>query len=169
MNLEYKNLLPEHFADHSRVWIYQSNRLFSLSEALQLEQHLEHFVANWKAHGDAVNGFATLLFGQFIVLMADETNVQVSGCSTDSSVRFIKELGQQYGVQFFDRQLLGFVINEKVQVLPLNQVDYALKNGFIQAETLYFNNTVLSKKDLIENWLIPIKKSWLSRKLESIG
>lgn len=169
MTLAYKDLLPVDFADHSRVWIYQSNRLFSLSEALQLEQHLERFVANWQAHGEPVKGFATLFFGQFIVLMADETNVHVSGCSTDSSVRFIKEIEKLYGVQLFDRQMLGFVIKDKVQILPLNQMDYALKNGFVDEETIYFNNTVLTKKDLSENWLIPLKKSWLANKLKSVG
>lgn len=165
MNLAYKDLLPQDFADHSRVWIYQSNRLFSLSEALQIEQHLENFLANWKAHGAPVKGFATLFFGQFIILMADETDVHVSGCSTDSSVHFIKEIERIYNVQLFDRQLLGFVIKGKVQVLPLNQIDYALQNGFIDEHTLYFNNTVLTKKELEDNWLIPVKQSWLSRKL----
>lgn len=165
MNLAYKDLLPEDFDDHSRVWIYQSNRLFSLSEALQIEQHLENFLANWKAHGAPVKGFATLFFGQFIILMADETDVHVSGCSTDSSVHFIKEIERIYNVQLFDRQLLGFVIKDKVQVLPLNQIDYALQNGFIDADTLFFNNTVLTKKELEDNWLIPVQQSWLSRKL----
>lgn len=169
MNLAYKDLLPEDFADHSRVWLYQSNRLFTLSEALQIEQHLENFVANWKAHGDPVKGFATLFFGQFIILMADETNVHVSGCSTDSSVHFIKEIERLYHVQLFDRQMLGFVIKDKVQVLPLNQIDYAIKNGFIDGDTLYFNNTVLTKKDLSEKWIVPVKESWLTRKLESVG
>ena len=168
MNLAYKDLLPEDFADQSRVWIYQSNRLFTLSEALQIEQHLENFISNWKAHGDPVKGFATLFFGQFIILMADETNVHVSGCSTDSSVHFIKEIERLYGVQLFDRQLLGFVIKEKVQVLPMNQIDYAIQNGFIDADTLYFNNTVLTKKELEDNWLVPVKQSWLSRKLPQI-
>lgn len=168
MNLEYKELLPEDFSDHSRVWIYQSNRLFSLSEALQIEQHLENFLANWKAHGVPVKGFATLFFGQFIILMADETDVHVSGCSTDSSVHFIKEIERLYQVQLFDRQLLGFVIKDKIQVLPLNQIDYALKNRFINGDTLYFNNTVLTKKEMSDNWLIPVKQSWLSKKLESV-
>lgn len=169
MNLAYKELLPENFSDRSRVWIYQSNRMFSLSEALELEQHLESFLANWKAHGDPIKGFATLFFGQFIVLMADESAVQVSGCSTDSSVHFIKDVEKRFNVMLFDRQLLGFVVNNKIQVLPLHQIDYAIKNGFINADTLYFNNTVLTKKELAENWLIPVRESWLAKKIAIIS
>ena len=47
----------------------------------------------------------------------------------------------------------------------MNQVDYALENELLTADTLYFNNTVLTKKELEENWIIPVRSSWLSRKL----
>jgi hypothetical protein len=89
MNFSYHHLVPQDFDDQSRVWIYQSDRLFSMSEALDIEQMLEQFTSGWNYHGDPVKGFATLFFGQFIVLMADETATGVSGCSTDSSVRLI--------------------------------------------------------------------------------
>jgi hypothetical protein len=165
MNLNYRNLLPEDFSPASRVWIYQSNRLFSLSEALTIEDKLNDFVAGWNSHGDPVKGFATLFFGQFIILMADESATGVSGCSTDSSVRLIKELERMFQVNLFDRQTLAFVVKEKVQLLPLNQLNYAVQNGFVSSETLYFNNTVLNKQELVDNWIIPVKESWLARKI----
>ena len=93
MNLNYKDLLPEGFSSASKVWVYQSNRLFTLSEALEIEELLNSS-AEWRSHGAKVNAFATLFFGQFVVFMADETEADVSGCSTDSSVRFIKKLGK---------------------------------------------------------------------------
>jgi hypothetical protein len=165
MNLNYRNLLPEDFSPASRVWIYQSNRLFSLSEALTIEDKLNDFVAGWNSHGDPVKGFATLFFGQFIILMADESATGVSGCSTDSSVRLIKELERMFQVNLFDRQTLAFVVKEKVQLLPLNQLNYPVQNGFVSSETLYFNNTVLNKQELLDNWIIPVKESWLARKI----
>lgn len=164
MNLEYKSLLPASFSEDSRVWIYQSSRLFTLSEALQIEEMLEHFVKGWNSHGTPVKGFATLFFGQFIILMADETATGVSGCSTDSSVRLIKEIENIFHVSLFDRQTLAFVKNEKVQVIPMNQLNYAIENGFIDGNTLYFNNTILDKKGLEENWLIGAKDSWLGKR-----
>ena len=87
MNLNYRDLLPGEFHESSRVWIYQSNRLFTLSEVLLLEEELKLFADNWQSHGEPVKGFATVFFGQFIVLMADETAISVGGCSTDASVR----------------------------------------------------------------------------------
>ncbi len=165
MNLEYKELLPAHFAPDSRVWVYQSSRLFSLSEALQLEDILNDFARNWRSHGDQVTGYANLFFGQFIILMADESATGVSGCSTDSSVRLIKQIEQQFKVNMFDRQSLAFVVKDKVQIIPLAQLNYAFEQSFINADTLYFNNLVDTKQALADNWIIPLGKSWLAKKL----
>ena len=58
MNLEFQSHIPKDFNNSSRVWIYQSSRLFLISEALEMEDMLNNFAANWKSHGAAVNGFA---------------------------------------------------------------------------------------------------------------
>ncbi len=165
MNLDYLYLLDGNFHPDSRVWIYQSSRLFSLGEALEIEDSLHQFTEKWLSHGAPVKGAAYLFFGQFIVLMADEQATGVSGCSTDSSVRLIKELEQQYRVNLFDRTSLAFVVKDKIQLLPLSQLQYAADNGFIQADTLYFNNLVQTKKELEENWIIPVKDSWLAKRV----
>jgi len=164
MNLEYKHLLPEDFADDSRVWIYQASRIFSLSEALTIEKMLLDFTSEWKSHGTPVKGHGTLFFGQFIVLMADEEQTGVSGCSTDSSVRLIKTIDSQFNVNLFDRTSLAFVIKEKIQLLPMSQLEYAMENGFIQPETLFFDNSVQNKFTLQNEWIKPVNKSWIARR-----
>ncbi len=166
MDIDIQEHIPEDFNDNSRVWIYQSSRLFFISEALQMEDMLNEFTANWKSHGAVVKGYANLLFGHFIILMADETATGVSGCSTDSSVHLIKKIEEKFNVQLFDRQNLAFIVKDKIQLLPLNQLEYAVENNFINADTLYFNNTVLSKKDLLQNWIIPVKDSWLAKRIQ---
>ncbi|HSB94399.1 MAG TPA: hypothetical protein VLC28_14850 [Flavitalea sp.] len=166
MKLNYQELLPADFHPQSRVWIYQSNRLFTLSEALQIEDLLKDFVRNWKSHGTPVKGWANLFFGQFIILMADESASGVSGCSTDSSVRLIKDIEQLFRVNLFDRQLLAFLHKDKVQLLPLSQFRFAIDNDHIQPDTVYFNNTVLTKQELEEKWMIPVSASWLNSKFK---
>jgi hypothetical protein len=164
MNLNYKELLPSNFSPHSRVWIYQSNRLFSLSEALELEKILESFIGDWKAHGQPVKGFANLFFGQFIIIMADEENTTVSGCSTDSSVRLIKAIEEGFKVNLFDRTQLAFYINEKIQLLPLSQIDYAISHQFLQSDSLFFDHSVGTKKELEERWIAPLSTTWLGKR-----
>lgn len=162
MNTEYRELLPEGFDENSRVWIYQSNRLFTLGEAFQIEDILKAFVNSWNSHGIPVKGYANLFFGQFIVLIADERGHGVSGCSTDSSVRMIKEIERTFNVTLFDRLLLAFLVKERVQIIPMSQFAYAMQNNFIEPSCLYFNNTVQTLGELKQNWLIPVRNSWLA-------
>lgn len=166
MNWNYQSILPTDFAPDSRVWIYQSNRIFGFAEALEIEKILKSFTEDWNSHGHPVKGYGNLFFGQFIVLMADETATGVSGCSTDSSVRLIKEIEKAFNVSLFDRQALAFVVNDKTQIIPLAQVQYAIDNNFIGPETLYFNNIVANKSELENKWMIPVKESWLSSRLQ---
>lgn len=168
MNLEYKYLLDGNFHPESRVWVYQCSRLLSIAEALEAEEKINTFTQSWKSHGTPVKATGYLFFGQFVILMADETAAGVSGCSTDSSVRFIKDLEQAFNVNFFDRTTLAFVVKDKIERLPLSQLPYAINNGFVGPDTLFFNNVVLTKKELEEKWIIPAGESWLKAKFANL-
>lgn len=165
LSSELSTLIPADFSDNARVWIYQSSRAFIEKEANEINEQLYQFYSQWLSHGDVVKGWAKLLFGQFIVVMADEEDVSVSGCSTDSSVKVVKSLERQYSVNFFDRLMLTFLVKNKAEMLPLSQVQYALDKGYIDAGTPLFNNTLTTKKELMENWLVPLKDSWLARQV----
>lgn len=164
-----ENLIPKNLSDNARVWVYQSSRAFIEKEANEINEQLQHFYMQWQSHGEAVNGWAELLFRQFIVIIADETEVQVGGCSTDSSVRVIKSIERQYDVNFFDRMMLTFLVNGKAEMLPFEQVQYAVDKGYITSETPVFNNIVTNKAQLQKEWLVPIKNSWLANRITFPG
>jgi len=164
MDLSFKQHLPD-FNDNSRVWIYQSSRLFMISEALEIEDILQQFLQQWNSHGVPVKGYANLLFGRFLIFIADETATGVSGCSTDSSVRIVKSVEQKFNVDMFNRHTLAFVVKEKIEQIPLSQLSYAFQNNFINEESLYFNNTVLTFQQMKNNWIIPVRESWLMKQL----
>ena len=167
MNFSYQHLLPADFNDDSRIWIYQSNRLFSISEALEIEDMLSDLVTSWKSHGTPVKGYANLFFGQFIVLMADENATGVSGCSIDSAVRIIQQIEHRFNVEMFDWQSLAFIVKDKVEIIPRQQFNYAFENNFITPQTLFFNNVVTNKKEFETNWIIPVNESWLKTKIKT--
>lgn len=166
--MNFHELIPNQFNESSRVWIYQANRAFTMHEVLEIDELLEHFAAHWLSHGAQVKGFAKIFFGQFIVIMADEEATAVGGCSTDSSVRLIKNIEQDYNVELFNRQLLAFMLQERIQLIPLNKLEMAVEENLVTPDTLYFNNTVLTKKELLEGWVIPVKKSWLNKRFDAL-
>jgi hypothetical protein len=165
MQQEILDKIPAGFHDSSRVWIYQSSRPFVEKEEKEINEQLYQFYTQWHTHGTPVKGWAGLLFRQFVVIIADESDAAVSGCSTDSSVRVIKSLERQYSVNFFDRMTITFLVGEKAQMLPFNQVQYAIDKGYINKDTLLFNNVVGTKAELLEKWLVPLSKSWLADRI----
>lgn len=165
MNIHFQDMIPEDFDNNSRVWVYQSNRPFTISEVLEIEELLEDFCKVWNSHGSEVKGYANLFFGNFIIIMADETNIKVGGCSTDSSLRFIKKIEADYNVKLLNRQMLAFIVKENIRLIPLSKVNSSIEEDIITPDTLYFNNTILTKKELLNNWIIPVKDSWLSQRI----
>lgn len=159
------SLVPADFSDNARVWVYQSSRAFIDKEVNEINEQLLQFYSQWQSHGAPVKGWAKLLFNQFIVIMADETEVMVGGCSTDASVRVIKSIERQYDVNMFDRLMLTFLVNNKAEMLPLNQVQYAIDKGYINKDTPVFNNLIATKNDLLDNWLAPINSTWLAERV----
>ncbi len=160
-----KDHLPASFAPESRVWIYQSSRPFSEHEVVEINEQLEQFYTQWQTHGAPVKGWAKLIYRQFIIVLADETGNNVSGCSTDGMVRVVKSIERQYSVNMFDRMMLTFLIKGKAEMLPMGQIQYAIDKGFIDQETQLFNNTVATKGELENSWLTPLHSSWLAPKL----
>lgn len=166
MTKEFIEQLPTDFAPTSRVWLFQSNRPFSEKEELEINEQLYNFYVQWQSHGNDIKGWAKLMYRQFVVVMADETASGVSGCSTDSMTRIIKSLERQYSVNFFDRMTITFLVDGKAEGLPMNQVSYALQNGYIETDTPLFNNLVDTKEKLENEWLIPLNESWLWQRIK---
>ena len=164
MNFNISEHIPSDFHPDSRVWIYQSNRTFTSTETAEIKLLLTEFASNWTSHGAKVKGFGTVLLDTFILFLADESATGVSGCSTDSSVKLVKEIEKKFEVELFNRQRLAFWVSDNIVQIPLNELKSALNNQVISTETLYFNNTILSKKELEQNWLINLKTSWLAIK-----
>ena len=72
---------------------------------------------------------------------------------------------KQFSVNLFDRISLAFIVKDKIQLLPISQLTYGVENGFIQPETLYFNNLVQTKEELENSWIVPVKDSWLNSRI----
>lgn len=151
------NLLPP----HARVWVYQSVRAFNENETAFAEDKIKEFVRQWTSHREQVTGDGFLLYNRFVVLMADEEQVAIGGCSVDSSVRFVKSLEQHLNTNFFDRWNIAYIKNNEVRNCGMAEFEKLVECGDVSDETIVFNNLVHTKKDFETNWKVPYAKSWL--------
>ncbi len=148
--------------DHARIWIYQANRPLTDAEVTLVQLFLENQTAQWAAHGHPLAGSVRVLHHRFVVVAVDETQALPSGCSIDASTRWLKELGAEINLDFFDRSV-AFLQNEAVQTLPVAQVKKAVTGGILTPETLIFNNLVPRIGDFRKSWRVPAADSWLGR------
>ena len=141
-------------ASDSRVWVYQSNRPFSENEKVQLTEAFKVFVDSWAAHGSKLVADATIIGDYFVVLAVDEKTAMASGCSIDSSVKFIKTIGQQFNIDFFNR--LKLVVQKENETKMISFSDLG------QYEDWKIYNTLVNTIDLLNtSFLIPVNESEL--------
>ena len=152
-----------HLPAGSRVWIYQADRAFATTESEAIAASISQFVSQWLAHKAKVIGDGALLYERFVVLVADEEKLQVSGCSIDSTVRFIKELGAKYNVNFFDRFYTCYWDQNQVQGSDFETFKSQFAAGTLTDETIVFNNLVNTIQGLQNQWQVPLSKSWQSK------
>jgi hypothetical protein len=108
--------------------MYLSDRPFSNDEVSSITQELNKFMLSWSAHNKKLKSSGAILLNQMLLVVVDEDFEHASGCSIDSSVRFVKEMGVKYKVDFFNRM---FVLALDGNTPSRKQYASAEKDSFI--------------------------------------
>jgi hypothetical protein len=149
-------MLFETFPENRRVWVYSSNRFLIAEEKTFIEQKLKNFISQWATQGKDLYADAAILHNNFITISVDESKIPSSGCSIDSSVRFMKELGKELNIDFFNRLSVLIEKDGELKRIHYNEIgEYTDWN--------LFNPVVNTIDELRNNWLIPIVGSVYSR------
>lgn len=149
--------------NNSRVWVYQSEREFNQKEIAVISEKAVEFINSWTRHGDDLKGSFTIKYNQFLVVAVDESFNNVSGCSIDSSVRFIQGLENELQLDLMNKMNVTFKDGENINLVKLPDFVKFAKEQKITAETIVFNNMVNTKEDFENSWEIPAKQSWHNR------
>jgi hypothetical protein len=150
----------EVLSENTRVWIYQSDKPFADEDIPQIRAKIADFTAQWVSHNDALKTFGDLYHSRFIVLMVDEAESGASGCSIDSSVRFIQQLGKEYGMDMFDRMNFMYKTEDGIKSAHREEFIELYRMGLINDKTVVFNNLVTTKAAFEKKWEISLGESW---------
>ena len=150
-------------SDNARVWIYPSNRSFYKEELGPLRRALTQFLSEWTAHNKDLEASFDIPYKHFIVIGVNQIKSQVTGCSIDSSVRFIQELEKQFDIILLEKMNVIFKEGENLTYVKLDQFIKMAKSKLVSDQTVVFNNLVNNIFDYKENWEIPLIDSWHNR------
>ena len=154
--VQIANNLP----DSSRVWVYQSNRAFTVSELSDLHQELSTFNQSWEAHGKKLNSAIEVYHNQFVVIFVDEAVQHATGCSIDKSVVLMKSIEDKFGVEMLDRMNLAYKLGESIHNIKIGDFQEKARSGEFNTDMVVFNNLVKNKGEFISNWETTVKNSW---------
>jgi hypothetical protein len=152
--VQIENKLP----DSSRVWVYQSNRVFSESELFDLKKYLDNFNLSWEAHGKKLNSAIELYYHQFIVLFVDESFQEATGCSIDKSVALMKDIEAKFSVEMLDRMNLTYRQEGSIKNIKIGDFQLKARSGEFDTNLIVFNNLVKNKGEFLANWETTAKK-----------
>ncbi len=152
---------------NARIWWYQADRNLSPSEIEILESKLRLNMDNWLTHGMPMKGSFTILFDRVILIGADTDFQSPSGCSIDSSTRWLKDLGAQLGLQLFDRSI-GYFKDDELNFISFFDAKKVIQEGHIQSDTKILNTQISSKDDVDTRLTIPASETFLKRYFEKV-
>ncbi len=141
------DLFPN-FPDSARVWVFALARALSPAERALVASRLDAFVAAWKSHGAPVHGAYHVVEDRF-VLIAGYVDDGVSGCSTDSMMRVMKELKQEHRIDGFDRTVVFFRdAGGAARAASRDEFQKLVESGVVGDDTVVFDATVQTVGDV---------------------
>ncbi|MFL5730727.1 MAG: hypothetical protein ACJ75J_14665 [Cytophagaceae bacterium] len=153
----------EELPESSHVWVYPSDRPLTEKELDSIKIRTAAFISSWESHGTPVPASFKILFDRFLVIAADESGFNVSGCSMDKSVHFLKELQNELGIDFFNRTLLPFKSGNTISFYKMTSVKSLIQEETIHENDIFLNTLVPTLKDLKNSFEIRAVDSFLAK------
>lgn len=152
----------ENMPAYAKIWVYQTDKNLTRHESETIEASLNEQVNEWAAHGAPLMGAFKILHNRFVIIAVDETYNGTSGCSIDASTNWLKMLGQNLNINFFDRSI-AYLSTDDLKTVDFLKVKNEIAQGNINSETIIFNNLVNTISDYQQNWKIKAEDSWLKK------
>jgi len=150
---------------HARVWVYKSGKPFTPDQRTAMLGRGHAFTTSWAAHGAALDACVEVLHDHFVVIAVDEQQAMASGCSIDKSVHFVQALERDLGLQLTDRMVVLYEKDGTVATCRMHEVEALVKSGGLNADTIVFDDLVITVGDLRSRFRVRMADSWMVRYL----
>ena len=87
----------------------------------------------------------------------------IGGCSIDYSVQLINDISDSIQTNLLNRLIVNYKIDNKIVSVNLNDLKNKINDGSFSPETIIFNTAINTKGELLNNFEVDIKSSWLSK------
>ncbi len=147
----------------ARIWIYGTEEALTVPQCQALEAHMEAFLAEWNSHQQKVMPGWQLVHDQFVIISADETAMNLSGCSIDSMFHALEAFNKTSGLKFASSGNQIFYRDNDGTIRCVDRPSFRslAQQGAVSEKTIVFNNVIQTVGDFAAGrWEIPMSDSW---------
>ena len=128
--------------ESSRVWVYNTKEFLSPEQIKVVLERTADFIKKWTAHQQELYGGCGFAFFRHLIIAVDETRASASGCSIDSCVHFLEDLGKELEIDFFDRMQYTFLLDDTPYKVHHKDLQIAFEDKEINEQTLFVDPSV---------------------------
>jgi hypothetical protein len=152
------------FPDSARAWLYAADRNLLPHEQQAVLQHLEKTVTHWKSHGTVIPAAARFLDDATLVVVADFTGAELSGCSIDRMVSAVRDAGEPLGVNLVDNLGVHYWGEQGFAFASRKAFADMVAEGVTTPETFVLDLTLMTLGEVRNGkWKRPMKETWHRR------
>ena len=151
---------------NSKVWVFQSSSIIPESLLDKVSNDSKEFLDQLNSHGNSLKSSFKIIYNHFLIIAVENIQNEISGCSIDTIVRFVKDLELKYNLSFFDRLIIKYKEANNIKSVSLNEFKSICKTKKISDEITVFNNLVKNIDELENIWETNIHNTWLKRFLD---
>jgi hypothetical protein len=154
------DLLPA-FPDTARAWLHAPAQPLDEAQRETILAKLQRTVEHWKSHGTVVPAHAQFLDGSVLLVVADFTGAEASGCSIDRMVVAVREAGQAAGAELVDLLGVHAVIDGQLRFFDRKGFAQAVQAGQAGPDTLVYDLTLTQLGEVRQGlWKRPASQGW---------
>jgi hypothetical protein len=144
-----------------KLWVFQSNRIFTLVEEQDISYAISTFLQSWESHGADIKSEFEIFEHKFIIIRVDEKQTKASGCSIDRLNQCIRQIDAKYQLNLLNRLWISFEDGEgMIETVPISTFKERVKSEQINPETYIYDLSVSTPDEFKEKFRQPLKESW---------
>lgn len=150
--------------DDSRLWLFAFEHRIGHEQHAALSADIDDYLTRWKAHGHSVKGAFSILDDHFLIVAADPSITEVSGCSIDALFRNSKAALAAAGIALADASTIFYRLSGEVHTATREHFRSLVEGGVIHGDTSVFDTTIQSLQSLRSGQFeLPYAASWHQR------
>jgi hypothetical protein len=125
------------------VWVFGADKPLAEEDTKYLLDEVDHYLADWKAHGAPLTVAREWRASRFLVVAVDQSTAGATGCSIDGLFRLLQGAEKKLGASLVGGGRVFYRDDHAAaQSVPRSDVEGLVASGAITKDTVIFDTAL---------------------------